>query len=212
MFSAISFVRCKRLTGFTLIELLVVISIIGMLSSVVLSSLNTGRQKARQAVRLQDLRNIYTALQSYYAQNGFYPGSCGWNGHYSNFSGTSYDSLTARQYVRGGVPTCQGATGAGPHVDWIPELVSSGLYPTLPRDPLRSTNGAATQYIYVSDANQNYKLIVHAVGGDGACQGVPASMIDRARDGGTNATTLDGATPATSCWAFGYWTDGYVSN
>lgn len=74
--------------GFTLIELLVVISIIGMLSSVVLSSLNTGRQKARQAVRLQDLRNIHTALQSYYAQNGVYPGSCGWNGYYSAYSGT----------------------------------------------------------------------------------------------------------------------------
>ncbi len=38
-----------RRNGFTLIELLVVISIISLLSSVVLSSLNTARDKARIA-------------------------------------------------------------------------------------------------------------------------------------------------------------------
>lgn len=110
------------------------------------------------------------------------------------------------------MPTCQGATDSGPHVDWIPELVSSGLFPTLPREPRNSTSGSGPQYIYMSDANQNFKLIVHAIAGDGSCQGVPSSMIDRARDGGSVATTLDAATPTTSCWAYGYWTDAYVGN
>lgn len=52
--------------GFTLIELLVVIAIIGILSSVVLVSLNTARQKARDAQRISDVRQIQLALEFYY--------------------------------------------------------------------------------------------------------------------------------------------------
>lgn len=49
--------------GFTLIELLVVIAIIGLLSSVVLASLNTARQKSRDARRLSDVKQLQTALE-----------------------------------------------------------------------------------------------------------------------------------------------------
>jgi prepilin-type N-terminal cleavage/methylation domain-containing protein len=65
-------------TGFTLIELLVVISIIGLLSSVVLSSLNSARAKARDAKRLSDLNQIRTALILYAADHdGNYPTNYG---------------------------------------------------------------------------------------------------------------------------------------
>tara|TARA_B100000745_G_scaffold205743_1_gene136012 strand:- start:3146 stop:3607 length:462 start_codon:yes stop_codon:yes gene_type:complete len=52
--------------GFTLIELLVVIAIIGMLSSVVLASLNSAREKSRDARRIADLKQIQTALELYF--------------------------------------------------------------------------------------------------------------------------------------------------
>nr|AQQ74998.1 hypothetical protein [uncultured bacterium] len=50
--------RGKESSGFTLIELLVVIAIIGILSSVVLASLNSARAKGRDARRLSDLKQI----------------------------------------------------------------------------------------------------------------------------------------------------------
>lgn len=59
--------------GFTLIELLVVIAIIGILASIVLASLNSARQKGRDARRISDVKEIQLALELYYDANGAYP-------------------------------------------------------------------------------------------------------------------------------------------
>lgn len=67
----------KNSSGFTLIELLVVIAIIGILSSVVLASLNTARAKARDAKRVAEIRSLQTALEFYYNDNNQYPPVCG---------------------------------------------------------------------------------------------------------------------------------------
>lgn len=63
----------NRERGFTLIELLVVIAIIGLLSSVILASLNGARIKGRDARRLSDIKQIQTALELYYSDNNTYP-------------------------------------------------------------------------------------------------------------------------------------------
>jgi len=62
-------------SGFTLIELLVVVAIIGILATVVLSSLSNARERARDAKRLSDIKTIQTALEIYYLDNGRYPNS-----------------------------------------------------------------------------------------------------------------------------------------
>ena len=59
--------------GFTLIELLVVVAIIGLLSSVVLASLNSARVKGRDTVRMSDMREIQKAIELYYNDTGHYP-------------------------------------------------------------------------------------------------------------------------------------------
>lgn len=67
-------IRNTNLRGFTLIELLVVIAIIGILSSVVLASLNNARTKGNDARRYSDLHQITLALELYRNSNTAYPG------------------------------------------------------------------------------------------------------------------------------------------
>ena len=59
--------------GFTLIELLIVIAIIGILASVVISSVNTARSKARDTKRTQELHQLENALALYFSDYGLYP-------------------------------------------------------------------------------------------------------------------------------------------
>jgi general secretion pathway protein G len=68
-----AFMPRQNFKGFTLIELLVVISIIALLSSVVLSSLNTARARARDSKAKTELAQVRTALYMYQDKFGTMP-------------------------------------------------------------------------------------------------------------------------------------------
>ena len=70
--------KLVKKTGFTLIELLIVIAIIGILSSIVLSSLSNSRAKAYDAKIKQQLLGFRRAAELYYSNqspNGYGPAS-----------------------------------------------------------------------------------------------------------------------------------------
>lgn len=78
--------------GFTLIELLIVVAIIGILATFLMVNFIGVRQRARDAQRKADLRQIQAALELYRADNSQYPDQasvvCG--GPISSAGGTTY--------------------------------------------------------------------------------------------------------------------------
>ena len=119
--------------AFTLIELLVVIAIIGILSSVVLASVNTARAKSRDARRMSDLREVQKALEFYYDDYNAYPSTGG------SWWGSSSE--------------CHG----GPHGDGtIPGLIPDYMA-RVPQDPMSSGGNC---YLYRSDG-VDYMFLAH---------------------------------------------------
>lgn len=127
--------------GFTLIELLVVVAIIGILSSVILASLNNARARARDAKRKEDVLQLRTALAGYFADNGSYPAAypSNWGGVTTASCGTNASTKGAGAYIQGLTPT------------YISEL---------PTDPGTTASSACYGYLYSSNGS-SYVLLVH---------------------------------------------------
>lgn len=126
----------KRSFGFTLIELLVVISIVGILATVIVTSLAGARAKSRDAKRVADLQNIQLALQYYYDKYGtFVVAGTGWSGGGNGWLG-----------YEGGAPYTTAVTRG---------LYNEGFLPVpLIDDP----QGSPSYMIYTCDGGQAYAI------------------------------------------------------
>ncbi|MEI6597197.1 MAG: prepilin-type N-terminal cleavage/methylation domain-containing protein [bacterium] len=137
--------------GFTLVELLVVISIIGILSSFAVVSLNSARNKARDALRKADMTQIRTAMYLYYDDNAAYP-ICGtWNDSTPDFGAVA-------------------AAGSVCYNTTLTTALSSGTKPyfgKMPKDPKNPTNSNAVDstylYRYVSKGDGSEYALVYRI-------------------------------------------------
>ena len=137
--------------GFTLIELLVVISIIGILSSFAVVSLNSARNKARDALRKADMTQLRTAINMYYDENNRYP-VCG------SYDDNAVDFGASVQ------------VGSNCYITALNTALTGGAKPYLgqmPKDPKNSTNSPTIDttylYRYVSNSDGSIFAIVYRI-------------------------------------------------
>lgn len=127
-------------SGFTLIELLMVIAIIGILSAIIVASVNTSRSKSRDAQRRAAMLAMQNALELYRLDNGSFPNT---GGAWWGVSASAGSRATS-----------------GPNA-YIPGLTPVYMN-TLPTDPLGITT-EYSGYLYRSDG-VDYKLLSHIHG------------------------------------------------
>ena len=135
--------------GFTLIELLVVISVIALLASVVLVSLNNTRYKARYTKALADMVQIGKAAELALSSNSSYPPDSGPN---------VLPPQMAPFISKWPVPPCSGWT-----YDW--ESANGSTW-TVQRISLRKADNTVVYYFCVAN------------NGDPACNGSSSTVFN----------------------------------
>jgi len=117
----------KKNKGFTLIELLIVVAIIGLLSAVVIVSLNSARRSANDAKRKADLKQMANAMEMYYDSTSVYAT------HASDICSTTVSSCYYTNWVAGSL------------------FGTTTFLATAPTDPVNNTT-----YYYIAPGGGTY--------------------------------------------------------
>ncbi len=136
----------KTNKGFTLIELLVVIAIIGILSSVVLASLNTARSKGSDAAIKSQLNSIKAEAALYY-DNQASPSYVGLFG-----SGTQATKLYRAAVAQQGTCTAVSTSSATVWAAAVPLKSTTGYFCV---DSTGNSTTTAAATVSASDADCN---------------------------------------------------------
>jgi prepilin-type N-terminal cleavage/methylation domain-containing protein len=154
--------------GFTLIELLVVVAIIGLLSSVVLSSLSNSRLKAADAKVMQEKRSVQLAVQLYITQNGRFPNTGDTNFHCLAstpcvYAGTTYQPSDDTALASLMIPSQESESKKFAFINKA-EAFLGGFLPSRPTvNPLVSPTGSGTYsgpFYKCGDSSCNTAIII----------------------------------------------------
>jgi type II secretory pathway pseudopilin PulG len=159
-----------RRGGFTLVELIVLIAIVTILAALLLSALGRARERSRVVQCTNNLRQMGTALQSFYASRRVYPAAA----NPPNGSWYSVHFLLL-EYL-----------GEQPIANQLAKDMPKGLEPNWPDPPLHVEVFRCPADVYRNGAN-NYRANL----GAGAYYWPPyPNLIGTYPDGGTGAFTM----------------------
>lgn len=183
--------------GFTLIELMVAISIIAILATVGLIVYSTAQKAGRISKRVQDLKAVQAAIETFKVGTGHYPvvtmgTDTNWRSQCTSWGGQANNLV-------------------------IPEGFVPTYMPVLPADPQMVITGVnGNCYLYRSDGYE-YKFMAHQIGN---ILGLPGEMtqtelksqpnlIDPYRDGSaTGGSTCDDAGDGTAIYTWAVYSSG----
>lgn len=100
----------QRQRGFTIVELLIVIVVIAILAAIVIVAYNGIQDKAKFAQKRTDIENLQKLVEMYYAQNGSYPATSGWQ--YQRRDGNNFIPGIVPQFASTLPQVTDGPTGA----------------------------------------------------------------------------------------------------
>lgn len=178
--------------GSSLIEMMVVVSIIVLLANIGFTMTVSARARARDTVRITDIKTVERALALYYNDQGAYPLT----------PGTVEGDFV--WYGTCAAAACHDTWGTDTS-EWVPGLDTQYIS-HLPIDP--AENGCDRCYLYRSDG-LDYKIV--SLQPENPGNDAFLAFIDPARDQGTDACSVDGPvgmapwawsvySPAARCW------------